>query len=159
MSPHPKGTQMTPIIRPALASVAAVAAVIAGAQPATAAPHGDYFVVNTNDVTSPIIEAGGAFADCTTVTDLWGSAEQIGPNRLLFIGDKLVECDSGDVTIHFNATINFNAGKKTRGHWFVVESTLPGVTDGFGTVRGDNSHCDPGPDGFCILDVFAGDVS
>jgi hypothetical protein len=159
MSPHPKGTQMTPIIRPALASVAAVAAVIAGAQPATAAPHGDYFVVNTNDVTSPIIEAGGAFADCTTVTDLWGTAEQIGPNRLLFIGDKLVECDSGDVTIHFNATINFNAGRKTRGDWSVVESTLPGVTDGFGTVRGDNSHCDPGPDGFCILDVFAGDVS
>jgi hypothetical protein len=159
MSPHPKGTQMTPIIRPALASVAAVAAVIAGAPPATAAPHGDYFVVNTNDVTSPIIEAGGAFADCTTVTDLWGTAEQIGPNRLLFIGDKLVECDSGDVTIHFNATINFNAGRKTRGDWSVVESTLPGVTDGFGTVRGDNSHCDPGPDGFCILDVFAGDVS
>ena len=149
---------MTRLVRPALATAFVVSMALYGAPPATAAPHGDYFIVNTNDVTSPIVEAGGAFADCTTVTDLFVAAEQIGPNRLLFIGDKLVECAEGDVTIHFNATFNFQGGKKTSGHWFVVDSTLPGVTEGFGTVRGDGSRCEPGPDGFCILDVFEGEV-
>jgi hypothetical protein len=149
---------MTRFVRPALATAFVVSVALYGAPPATAAPHGDYFIVNTNDVTSPIVEAGGAFADCTSVTDVEGGVEQIGPRKLLFFGDKLVECDGGDVLIHFNATFNFNAGKKTRGHWFVVESTLPGVTEGFGTVRGDNSDCEPGPEGFCILDVFEGDV-
>jgi hypothetical protein len=149
---------MTRFVRPALATAFVVSVALYGAPPATAAPHGDYFIVNTNDVTSPIVEAGGAFADCTSTTELNGLAEQISPSKVLFIGDKLIECASGDVVIHYNATLNFNAGKKTRGHWFVVESTLPGVTEGFGTVRGDSSNCEPGPEGFCILDVFEGDV-
>lgn len=149
----------THVVRPALATAFVAAALIGGAAPSSAALHGDYFVVNTNDVTSPIIEAGGAFADCTAVTDLSASAEPIGPNRVLFIGDKLVECEGGEVVIHYNARINFSSGKKTFGHWFVVDSTLPGVTEGSGTVRGDSSDCDPGPEGFCILDVFAGEVS
>ena len=118
-----------------------------GASPANAAPGKDYFVVNTQDpasvVDSPIVEAGGVFSGCTTVTDLGGIAEQIGPSKVLFIGDKEVTCAGGSVVIHYNAVMNFKQGRKTSGHWFVVESTLPGVTDGFGTVRGDNAVCEP----------------
>lgn len=118
-------------------------------------------VVDTQFRTAPsdIVEAGGAFADCTQVTDLVVGGEQIGPNKVLFFGDKLVQCAEGTVTIHYNATFNFAAGKKTSGHWFVVDSTLPGVTSGFGTVRGDNSACEVADysDG-CILDTFAGTV-
>jgi hypothetical protein len=93
------------------------------------------------------------------VLDLGGIAEQIGPRKVIFIGDKLVQCDGGEVVIHYNAVLNAS-GKKTSGHWFVVDSTLPGVTSGFGTVRGDSSACEiaDGSDG-CILDTFAGEVS
>jgi hypothetical protein len=128
--------------------------------PAQAAPARDYFIVNTGisetpGGSSPIIESGGAFAGCTTVTDLSGGAEQITPRKVLFFGDKQVNCPGGTVTIHFVADINFQAGRKTSGYWFVVESTLPGVSEGGGTVRGDNTQCEPQP---CIQDVFRGTV-
>ena len=142
--------------------LAAFAAVIAtGISPASAAPKDDYFIVDTQfiDAPSDIVEAGGAFSDCTQVLDLGGIGEQIGPRKVIFIGDKLVQCASGEVLIHYNATLNFESGKKTSGHWFVVESTVPGITDGFGTVRGDSSRCElvEGSEG-CILDVFEGTV-
>ena len=150
---------MKNLARPMLVGLAATAAVLAVVTPASAAPASDYFVVETQfwDAASPIVDAGGAFADCTSVTDLGGIGEQFSPNRIIFIGDKLVECEGGDVVIHYNATINGQAGKKTYGHWFVDESTLPGVTAGFGTVRGDGSQCQVADgSGGCILDVFAG---
>jgi hypothetical protein len=78
----------------------------------------------------PIVDTGGAFADCASVTDLGGVGEQFSPNRTMFIGDKLVQCEGGDVVIHYNASINGRAGKKTYGHWYGAESTLPGVSGG-----------------------------
>jgi hypothetical protein len=147
--------------RSATAVLLAATALVGGAASAWAGPQGDFFVVDTQFRTGPsdIVEAGGAFADCTQVTDLSNGGEQIGPNKGLFFGDKLIQCADGTVTIHYNAAINFASGKKTSGHWFVVDSTLPGVTSGFGTVRGDSSACQVADDsGGCILDTFAGTV-
>jgi hypothetical protein len=155
------GGQMNHGFRFAIAALLAATALVGGAASASAGPHGDFFVVDTQFRTAPsdIVEAGGAFADCTQVTDLVVGGEQIGPNKALFFGDKLVQCAEGTVTIHYNATFNFAGGKKTSGHWFVVDSTLPGVTSGFGTVRGDNSACEVANDSDgCILDTFAGTV-
>ena len=153
-------------MHPPIRSVAAVvglaaASAVLSPSPASAIPGDDYFVVNTQfGATSPIVESGGAFADCYAVEDVGeGTAEFFSPNRVMYIGDKRVLCDGGEVTIHYNATQNLASGKRTSGHWFVVESTLEGVTDGFGTVRGDNSRCTPAPGtDFCILDTFAGDI-
>ncbi|MGH3507371.1 MAG: hypothetical protein ACRDO2_09230 [Nocardioidaceae bacterium] len=146
--------------RAVVITAAFAAATVAGVSPASAGPQGDYFIVDTQfiDAPSDIVEAGGAFADCTQVLDLGGIAEQIGPRKELFIGDKLVQCASGEVVIHYNAEHVFGH-KKTHGHWFVVESTVPGITEGFGTVRGDGSRCEVAEgSGGCILDVFAGTV-
>lgn len=144
----------------------AAASVIAAAPSAGAAPDRDYFVVNTQDpnqlATSPIVESGGAFSTCTSVTDLEGLGEQIGPKKVIFIGEKQVNCAGGVVVIHYNAEINIASGKRTSGNWFVVteDSTLQGATAGFGTVRGDNTRCEPiTPSEFCILDTFSGYVS
>ena len=147
----------------ATAAVIGLAAALAVLSPsvASATPGDDYFVVNTQiGTSSPIVEAGGAFADCSAVEDLGETAtEFISPNRVMYIGDKRVLCDGGEVTIHYNATQNLASGKRTSGHWFVVESTLDGVTAGFGTVRGDNRRCTPAPGtDFCILDTFSGNT-
>ena len=146
----------------AVAAVLAATALVGGASSASAGPHGDFFVVDTQFRSGPndIVEAGGAFADCTQVTDLaLPGGEQIGPNKVLFFGDKLVQCAAGTVTIHYNAALNFSSDKKTSGHWFVVDSTVSGITSGFGTVRGDSSACVVSDDSEgCILDTFAGVV-
>ena len=147
--------------RLAVAVVLTGTALVGGASSASAGPHGDYFVVDTQFRESPsdIVDAGGAFAECTSVTDVNGGGEQTGPNKVLFFGDKLVQCGEDSVTIHYNATINLKSSKKTSGHWFVVESTVPGITEGSGTVRGDNSACVVAEDSDgCILDIFAGRV-
>jgi hypothetical protein len=147
------------IARLVLVGLAGTAAALAGALPASAAAQRDFFVVETQFQTapSPIVDAGGAFAGCTSVSELGGLGEQFTPNRVIFIGDKLIQCAGGDVVIHYNATINVSSSKKTYGHWFVVESTLPGITAGFGTVRGDSSRCQVAEgSGGCILDVFSG---
>lgn len=136
------------------------ASAVMSASPASAKSGDDFFVVNTQVGVSPIVESGGAFADCDAVEDVGEAiAEFVSPNKVIFIGDKRVLCDGGDVLIHFNATLNLASSKRTSGHWFVVDSTLEGVTSGFGTVRGDNRRCTPAPGtDFCILDTFSGDT-
>jgi hypothetical protein len=144
--------------------ITAAAALAAAPSPATAAAvKGDYFVVETRSESpaSTILDAGGSFDSCTSVTDLGGIAEQIGPRKWIFIGDKQVNCGADVVVIHYNAEQYGSSGKRTSGHWFIVteESTLPGATEGFGTVRGDGTACTPAPDQFCIVDTFAGKTS
>ena len=144
-----------------VAGLAAAAATAAVAAPATAASP-DYFVVNTQfwGEPSPIVEAGGSFADCTSVTDLFNGAEQIAARKLLFFGDKRVDCADGSVVIHYVAEFNFVAARRTSGHWYVVESTVPGIGEGYGTVRGDSTACEllAGSEG-CIRDTFAGNTA
>lgn len=157
---------MTTLTRFAAALLVAAASVLVVAPSAGAASNQDYIVVNTQDPgavpDSPILDSGGAFESCTTVTDLWGIGEQIGPKKVIFIGEKQVNCTGGVVVIHYNAELNFSSGKRTSGNWFVVteDTTLPGVSEGDGTVRGDNTRCTPiSPSEFCILDTFSGTVS
>jgi hypothetical protein len=142
-------------------AVGAVAAPALIAAPASAAGK-DFFTVETQFWAdpSPIVASGGSFADCTSVTDLGGSFEQTGPNQGFFFGDKQVNCATGTVTIHYVVDFYGRDGRKTSGHWFVTESTVPGISDGFGTLRGDAARCQiaDGSDG-CILDAFAGTTS
>lgn len=140
-------------------AVATVAAPLAVGSPASAARSTDFFVVNTNASTgSPIVDSGGVFAGCTTVDDLWGAGDQIGPNRHVFFGDKRVNCGATWIDLHYVAQLN-GSGKFTDGDWFVIDSNVPGGLEGGGTLRGDSRHCTPAPGGsFCILDTFTGTV-
>ena len=134
------------------------------AAPADARPASspDWFVADTQFIegaANPIVDSGGSFAGCTTVLDLWGGGEQTGRNSVVFFGDKEVTCPDGTVTIHYVAERNGWNTKRTSGYWYVVDSTVPGITEGFGSVRGDASRCTPLPEaGGCILDTFAGDT-
>ena len=147
-------------IRRSVATVIAISAVpfLGALSPAQALAGEDYFVVNTTGKQSSIVDAGGAFASCTTVRDKWGTAEQLSPQRLRFEGEKVVSCDGGKVTIFYSVTTA--SGQVTIGEWYVTGSTLEGAISGGGAVHGDSSECEPvRPGGFCILDTFSGDVS
>lgn len=120
------------------------------------------FVVNTQfrAEPSPIVEATGPFADCSTATENEGAlAIQTGPRTTLFTGTKTLDCDGGSVTIAYEATINDSATRKTFGTWTVIDSTLPGVAFGGGRLTGDARGCEllAGSEG-CILDTFTGNV-
>jgi hypothetical protein len=108
---------------------------------------------------SPILAATGPFTACTTVTDLGGDAADIGPNKVLFTGEKRLNCDGGTVVLAYEARLNLAAGRKTFGTWTILESTLAGVETGGGRLKGDAARCEilPGSEG-CILDVFTGHV-
>lgn len=141
----------------ATVSTSMVAAPAIGATPASSP---DYFVVDTQFIegaANTIVDSGGSFEGCTTVTDVEGGGEQTGRNSSVFFGDKVVACPEGTVTIHYVAERNGRNTPRTSGYWYVVESTVPGISEGFGSVRGDAARCTPLPEaGGCILDTFAG---
>ncbi|TWG97105.1 hypothetical protein L615_003900000280 [Nocardioides sp. J9] len=144
----------------ALTAAAATAATVP--LPAGAAPDTEVFVVSTQfwDGPSPVVAATGPFAGCTSVQELDGAqAIQTGPNSVLFVGTKELDCADGTVTIAYEATINTRSGRKTFGTWSVVDSTLDGVAFGGGRLTGDAARCEllPGAEG-CILDTFTGSV-
>ncbi len=123
---------------------------------AAALPPKSSFTVVTSFVTQPseIIAATGLWAECTGVSDLTNAANQVSPTKVQFSGEKQVHCASGDVVIHYDATMNFRSGQGlTFGTWSVVSSDNPSIIGGSGTVSGDPRGC---PD--CILDVFTGRV-
>lgn len=127
---------------------------LAAAPASATALKGDYLVVDTQGTgTSTIVEAGGAFAGCTAVTDLVNNQEFVAP-KTYFTGDKLISCPDGELVIHYAVVL---ANKKTHGTWFVVDSTIPGITEGFGSLDGNALRCAPAPGAeFCILDTFVG---
>jgi hypothetical protein len=134
-----------------LAAAATATSADAGVPPAKSS-----FTVMTSFVSSPseIVAATGPWADCTDVTDLSNYANQVSPTKVQFSGEKLVGCASGDVVIHYDATMNFRSEQGlTFGSWSVVSSENPSIQGGSGTVSGDPRGC---PD--CILDVFTGRV-
>lgn len=153
---------MTTLTRLAAALTVAAATVVAGGAPAANALAGDdYFVVDTQfrNSASSIIDAGGAFAGCTSVTDLRGEAVQLSPQRVLFRGEKRVSCGGGKrVTVYYEATTA--TGLVTIGTWTITSSTLAGATTGGGSLHGDSKTCTLDKNSFgCITDTFAGDVS
>ena len=120
------------------------------------------FTVDTQFVAAPsaIVAATGPLAACTAVESLSNDVVQTTPNRLVFSGEKLLICGDAEVLISYEARFTLPSGYRTFGTWTIVESTLPGVTSGGGTLKGDNRSCTliPGSDG-CILDDFVGTVS
>jgi hypothetical protein len=161
--PNPKETAVRQRnLTRAAAGLVAAAGLLAAPGAAEAAPDSrTTFVVNTQfwDEPSPIVSATGPLASCTSVQDEPGLATQTGPRTVLFSGVKTLNCAGGTVTITFEATLNFAAGRKTFGTWSVVDSTLPGVSFGGGRLTGDSTRCEllPGSEG-CILDTFSGFV-
>jgi hypothetical protein len=151
-------TTLTKIV--AALSLAAASVVVVAAPPANALAGDDYFVVNTQFRNAPsyIVDAGGAFDGCTSVSDLWGEATQLSPQRLQFRGEKRLSCNGGKVTVYYEATSA--TGLVTTGTWSISASTLAGATSGGGSVHGDSKTCTIDRNSFgCILDTFAGDVS
>jgi hypothetical protein len=137
------------------------ASVVGGGAPSANALAGeDYFVVDTQfrQAPSSIVDAGGAFAGCTSVNDLWGEAIPLSPQRLLFRGEKRISCAGGKVIISYEATTA--TGLVTIGSWSIVSSTLTGATSGGGSLHGDSKTCTIDRNsGGCILDTFSGYVS
>ncbi|HUW16687.1 MAG TPA: hypothetical protein VMW94_06385 [Actinomycetes bacterium] len=144
-------------------AVALGVAVLGGGGPAWGASGSKTsFTVDTQflDAPSEIVAATGPLAACTAVESLSNEVAQTSPNRLEFSGQKVLICGEGQVLISYAARFNMPSGYRTFGTWTIVESTLPGVTTGGGTLKGDNRDCTLLPDsGGCILDEFVGTVS
>lgn len=157
------------------AGAAAVAVAVAlGCAPASAAAGTrTMFTVDTQFVDGPsdIVAASGPLSTCTQASEVEGSADLRTHNQLVFSGVKELACGSATVTIGYRAFITLPAlqnpnvvpaggGYKTFGTWWVLESTLDGVSSGGGELIGDNRTCtlDPGSGG-CITDQFRGFVS
>ena len=130
------------------------------------------FTVDTQFVDGPsdIVAATGPLAVCTQVSDLENFGEQKSHNQIEFSGVKELTCGTATVTVGYRAFITLPAlqtdilpaggGYRTIGEWWVIASTLPGVSSGGGKLTGDNRTCtlDEGSVG-CITDSFRGVVS
>lgn len=148
--------------RPVAALAAATLLGLAGAPLAhgAALPPRSSFTVVTSFLTptSEIVEATGAWAGCTEVSDLTSATNQVGPRTVQFSGEKLVSCPGGDVVIHYEAEMSTSGpdsrDRRTFGTWSVVSSEdgAP-VVGGGGRVEGVTRGC---PD--CIVDTFSGRV-
>ncbi|GAA2160525.1 hypothetical protein [Pedococcus bigeumensis] len=160
--------------RVAAALSAAGVAVALGCLPADAAVGTKtMFTVDTQFVDGPsdIVAASGPLSACTQVSDVEGAGDLRTHNQLVFSGVKVLSCGTASVTVGYQAFITLPAlqnpavlpaggGFKTFGTWWVIDSTLAGVSSGGGTLMGDSRTCtlDPGSDG-CITDLFRGTVS
>jgi hypothetical protein len=156
----------------ALAAAAVVAAL--ACVPATAADGTrTMFTVDTQFIDGPseIIAASGPLASCTEVSNLESNGDLRTHNQLVFSGVKQLSCGASTVTVGYQAFITLPAlqhpdvlpaggGFKTFGTWWVLDSTLDGVSSGGGTLMGDSRTCtlDEGSEG-CITDLFRGSVS
>jgi hypothetical protein len=166
---------MNTTTRMAAALAAAAGATAFAVLPASAGSAGTptSFTVDTQFVAGPsdITAATGPLASCTQVTDLENLADLRTRNQLVFSGVKQLTCGSATVTIGYSAFISIPAfqnpdvlpaggGFTTHGDWWVLESTLPGVSSGGGKLMGDGRTCtrDQGSEG-CITDAFRGFVS
>lgn len=153
---------------------AAAGAVALGCVPAHAADGTlTTFTVDTQFVDGPsqIVAASGPLAACTQVTDLANATDLRTHNQLVFSGLKQLSCGAATVTVGYQAFISLPAfqnpnvqptggGFKTLGTWWVVDSTLAGVSSGGGTLMGDNRSCTlAAGSGGCITDLFRGSVS
>jgi hypothetical protein len=112
------------------------------------------FVVNTQFglEESPVVRATGPFKSCTSVTELFGDAYDLGYTQA-FYGVKAVTCADGDLILSYGVVLDqetFN----TYGTWTILVSTLPGVRSGGGKLFGDSQACDDLTGEGCVLDTF-----
>lgn len=110
--------------------------------------------------------SSGPLAACTSVTDASNAPIGRTRNQTLFNGMKVLRCGTATVTLGYQAFITIPDGHApggaftTHGTWWVIDSTLPGVTSGGGVLYGDNRLCVPAPQSQgCILDTYTGSVS
>ena len=145
-----------------LASLGLVAA------PAQAAGPPSGFVIDTQFSDADADVAGwGAFASCTSATSVNDEPDGRTHSQALFSGLKILHCaDDSTVTVGFTAFITFPAPTgqggafKTFGDWWVVDSTVAGVSAGGGKLMGDSRTCEIEPgSGGCITDTFRGYTS
>ena len=160
--------------RMAAAVAAAAGAAAFSVLPATAAAGTPTsFTVDTQFVDGPsdITAATGPLSSCTEVRDLENFGDLRTHNQLVFSGVKELTCGTATVTVGYQAFITLPAfqnpnvlpeggGYRTFGDWWVIDSTLPGVSSGGGKLAGDSRTCtrDAGSEG-CITDTFRGFVS
>jgi hypothetical protein len=149
-------------------AAATATAAVALAAPAQAAGVRTTLVVETQftPTDSAVVAAIGPLAACTSVTD--ASVDPVGRtrNQPLFTGMKVLHCGAATVTLGYQAFITIPDGHAaggaftTHGTWWVLDSTLAGVSSGGGVLSGDGRRCTPtaGSQG-CILDTFSGSVS
>ena len=161
-------TRMAAVLAAAAGAVTfAVLPAIAAAGTPTSFTVDTQFVDGPSDITA----ATGPLSSCTQVTDLENAADLRTHNQLVFSGVKQLTCGTATVTVGYQAFITLPAfqnpnvlpeggGYRTFGDWWVIDSTLPGVSSGGGKLAGDNRTCtlDAGSVG-CITDTFRGFVS
>lgn len=149
-------------------TTAAATAGVALAPPAQAVEARTTLVVETQfaPTDSAVVAASGPLAACTSVTD--ASNDPVGRtrNQPLFSGMKVLHCGTATVTLGYQAFItipDFHASGgafTTHGTWWVIDSTLPGVSSGGGVLSGDGRRCTPAPESQgCILDTYSGSVA
>jgi hypothetical protein len=161
------------------ARIAAGVAVAAGAAAFSVLPANasggtaTSFTVNTQFRAAPsnIVAASGPLAACSQVTDLANLTDLRTHNQLVFSGVKQLTCGTASVTVGYQAFISIPALQNpnvlprggaftTHGDWWVISSTLAGVTSGGGKLEGDNRTCIPDADSNgCVTDTFRGVVS
>lgn len=165
---------MNTTTRMAAALAAAAGATAFVVLPASAGSAGTptSFTVDTQFVEGPsdIVAATGPLSSCTEVLDLENTTDLRTHNQLAFTGVKELTCGEATVTIGYSAFITLPAlqtdlipaggGFTTHGEWWVLESTLAGVSSGGGKLMGDGRTCtlEEGSEG-CITDTFRGFVS
>jgi hypothetical protein len=127
----------------------------AAAEASPLPPKSSFTVVTSFVSESLIIAADGVWAGCTSVEDLENTANDVGPRKVQFSGVKLVHCPAGDVTIRYDAVMNWRTEQgRTMGSWSVVSSENPAVHSGAGRLVGVSRGCED-----CIVDTFDGRVS
>lgn len=146
------------VIAPAFCSLAALLVLGSPSAAAPVSEHSGTLVVNTVFNTSgqsPVLEATGVFAGCTSVTQL-DSDNRFVRGTAVFSGLKQINCPGGTVVVAYTATFDKQL-PGARGSWRAVGGTgaYEGVSGG-GRLTGDDNSCDlMGSDG-CVLDTYTG---
>jgi hypothetical protein len=107
---------------------------------------------------SVVLEATGAFSECTTVTQL-AEANKFVRGTAVFSGLKQINCSGGTIVLAYSATFDKTL-PGAHGSWHVVGGTgaYAGLNGG-GRLTGDDYACDPTGSDACVLDTYTGTLS
>jgi hypothetical protein len=105
---------------------------------------------------SPVVDATGVFAGCTTVTDQ-GVDETSRHGTIIFGGVKLVSCQWGTLLLAYTVD---KKPPGTQGSWRVVGgSDTYARAHGGGQLTGNYTLCNPMGTAGCVLDSYIGLIS